>query len=283
MNLREETDFLLKKYQLRASKSLGQNFLINDAVISGIVEKAEVTKEDLILEIGPGLGSLTAKLAENAGKVIAIELDDRMITVLKERFSLYQNVEIVHEDVLKVNLAEMIKQAMAGTLYTRCKVVANLPYYITTPILMKLLEDNLPLTSITIMVQKEVGERLVALPNSKEYGAITVSVNYYATPSIVIHVPKEDFLPAPEVDSCVVQLLLHDAPACVANEKMFFRVVKSAFTQRRKNIGNSLTMVGKEKAEIKKMLEELALDVNLRAENLSLEEFARIANYLSET
>ncbi len=275
MNLREETEFLLDKYKLRANKNLGQNFLISEEIIFGIVQEAEVSNEDIIIEIGPGLGSLTAKLAEKAKKVIAIELDSNMIKVLTERFSLYQNVELIHEDVLKVDLKALIQNE------EHVKVVANLPYYITTPIVMKLLEDKLNIESITVMVQKEVGERFCAEPGGKEYGAITVSINYYTKPCIVLDVPKENFNPIPEVDSCVVNMKIKQTHIDLKNEKIFFKVIKAAFSQRRKNIGNSLTGIGKNKEEVKEMLGNLNLDSNLRAENLSLEDFARIANYIS--
>ena len=275
MNLREETEFLLNKYKLKANKNLGQNFLISEEIIEEIVSKAEVSKDDVVIEIGPGLGSLTSKLAEAAKKVIAIELDDNMIMVLSERFSLYENVEIIHEDVLKANLQEIIGENK------KVKIVANLPYYITTPIVMKLLEEKLKIESITVMVQKEVGERFCAVPGNKEYGAITVSINYYTDPKIIINVPKENFNPIPEVDSCVVKLDVKEEHIKLKNEKIFFKVIKAAFSQRRKNIGNSLTGVGKSKAEIKAMLEELNLDVNSRAENLSIDDYARIADYIS--
>lgn len=275
MNLRAETDFLLKKYNLKAKKSLGQNFLISEEIVNNIVEVAGVSNEDTIIEIGPGLGTLTSKLAENAKEVIAIELDDSMITVLTERFSLYDNVKLIHADVLKTDLKELIKGKSS------VKVVANLPYYITTPIVMKLLEENLDIVQITVMVQKEVGERFTAMPNGKEYGAITVSINYYTEPSIVIDVPRDNFDPVPDVDSCVVNLKVRKERVELKNEKNFFKVIKAAFSQRRKNIGNSLVGVRKSKQEVKEMLDTLKIDSNLRAENLSLENFAQIADYIS--
>lgn len=275
MNLKTETEFLLKKYNLRANKKLGQNFLISDDIVNQIILEAEVSKEDTIIEIGPGLGALTAKLAENAKEVIAIELDDNMINVLTERFSLYQNVQIIHGDVLKVNLRELINDKSS------VKVVANLPYYITTPIVMKLLEDKLNIEQITVMVQKEVGERFTATPNGKEYGAITVSINYYTEPAIVIDVPRDNFNPVPDVDSCVVNLKVRKEHIELKNEKLFFKVIKAAFSQRRKNIGNSLMGIGKSKQEIKEMLDELGIDSNLRAENLPIETFAKISDYIA--
>lgn len=274
MNLREETNFMLKKYNLKANKKLGQNFLINEGIVEDIVYKAEVSKDDLVIEIGPGLGTLTAKLAESAKKVIAVELDDNMIPVLNERFALYDNVEIIHNDILKTDIESLIKGE------ENVKIVANLPYYITTPIVMKLLEENLNIESITVMVQKEVGERFCSKPNGKEYGAITVSINYYTEPKIVLDVPKDNFMPVPEVDSCVVNLKVRKEHIELKDEKKFFKVVKAAFSQRRKNLGNSLQAVAKDKNEIKNMLEELDIDINKRAENLSLEDFARISNWL---
>lgn len=273
MNLREETEFILKKYGLRANKKLGQNFLINEEIINQIIEKADVNKNDTIIEIGPGLGSLTAKLLENANKVIAIELDSNMSNILKERFCLYDNFELIENDVLKVNLNEIIEK------YESVKVVANLPYYITTPIIMKLLEERLKLKSVTVMVQKEVGERFCAVPNSKEYGAITISINYYTKPEIIIDVPKENFEPMPEVDSCVIKLDVRNVPPVeLKNEKDFFNLIKAGFSQRRKTINNSLASMGISKEKIKNVLEKLGIDSKLRAENLTMEQFADISN-----
>ena len=273
MNLREETEFILKKYGLRANKKLGQNFLINEEIINQIIEKADVNKNDTIIEIGPGLGSLTAKLLENANKVIAIELDSNMSNILKERFCLYDNFELIEKDVLKVDLNEIVEK------YDSVKVVANLPYYITTPIIMKLLEERLKLKSITVMVQKEVGERFCAVPNSKEYGAITISINYYTKPEIIIDVPKENFEPMPEVDSCVIKLDVRNVPPVeLKNEKDFFSLIKAGFSQRRKTINNSLASMGISKEKIKNVLEKLGIDSKLRAENLTMEQFADISN-----
>ncbi len=275
MDLKQETDFLLKQNGLKANKKLGQNFLINESIIDEIIEKAEVSQNDVIIEIGPGLGSLTAKLLERAKKVIAIELDEKLAAFLEKRFSLFDNFELIQNDVLKVNLKEIASQ------YEHVKVVANLPYYITTPIVMKLLEEKLPLESITVMVQKEVGERFCATPNGKEYGAITVSIAYYTDAKIVIDVPKDNFDPVPEVDSVVVKLNIRKIPpVLLKDEKVFFRLIKAGFSQRRKTISNSLMGVGKSKEEIKEILEKLNLKENLRAENLSIDDFANIANSL---
>lgn len=277
MDLREETIAILNKYGLRANKKLGQNFLINESIIYDIVKKANVTKEDVVIEIGPGLGSLTKELINNAKKVIAIELDPNMIDILKSRFGIFDNFEVIYGDVLKIDLEELIKG------YDSVKVVANLPYYITTPIIMKLLEDKLKIKSITVMVQKEVGERICATHKDKEYGAITVSVQYYSEPQIIIDVPKENFLPAPEVDSCVIRLDMREKPlVSLKDEKLFFRLVKGAFTQRRKTINNSLTCSGKSKEEIMAALNKLGIDSKLRAENLSIQQYADIANTLVE-
>ena len=277
MDLREETIAILNKYGLSANKKLGQNFLINESIIYDIVKKANVTKEDVVIEIGPGLGSLTKELINNAKKVIAIELDPNMIDILKSRFGIFDNFEVIYGDVLKIDLEELIKG------YDSVKVVANLPYYITTPIIMKLLEDKLKIKSITVMVQKEVGERICATHKDKEYGAITVSVQYYSEPQIIIDVPKENFLPAPEVDSCVIRLDMREKPlVSLKDEKLFFRLVKGAFTQRRKTINNSLTCSGKSKEEIMAALNKLGIDSKLRAENLSIQQYADIANTLVE-
>lgn len=277
MDLREETISILNKYGLRANKKLGQNFLINQNVIDEIIEKSEITSEDVVIEIGPGLGSLTKELVKHAKKVFAVELDPNMVEILTTRFQIFENIQIINEDILKVDLKELTKD------FQSVKVVANLPYYITTPIIMKLLEDRINIKSITVMVQKEVGERLCATHLDKEYGAISVSVRYYTNPNIIIDVPKENFLPSPEVDSCVIKLdLLKEPRVKLKNEKLFFRLVKGAFTQRRKTINNSLTCTGKSKEEVNEILQKLNIEPRLRAENLSLEDYAKISDLMSE-
>ena len=235
MNLQEETIAILNKYNLHAKKKFGQNFLINEQVIEEIVEKAEISKDDVVIEIGPGLGSLTKELVLKAKKVIAIELDKNMVEILKTRFEIFKNLEIIQEDILKIDLKSITEK------YDNVKVVANLPYYITTPIIMKLLESKLNIKSITVMVQKEVGRRICATHEDKEYGAISISVQYYTMPQIIIDVPKTDFMPSTEVDSCVIKMDMLNKPRVKVNdEKMFFKTIKVAFSQRRKTISNSL-------------------------------------------
>ena len=262
MNLYDETNMLLNQYGLRANKKLGQNFLINQQIIDEIIEKSQITKEDTILEIGPGLGSLTKALMQNAKRVIAVELDENMVNILKNRFN-NENLEIINEDILKIDLNEITNK------YGKIKVVANLPYYITTPIVMKLLEEEYNIESITVMVQKEVGERLCAEPGSRDFGAVTVGVNYYSNSKIIIDVPKDNFMPVPEVDSCVIKLdILNEPPVAVKDKKRFFRLVKAAFSQRRKTINNSLASGEFSKENVLNTLSKLGIDAKLRAENL---------------
>ena len=223
----QETKFIMNKYHIRANKKLGQNFLINDKVVEEIIKSSEIKENDLIIEIGPGLGTLTKELLEKAGKVICIELDTNMITILKDRFKLYNNFEIMNEDVLKVDLKNLIKQEKQNEKIHQVKVVANLPYYITTPIIMKLLEEKLDLETITVMVQKEVADRLTAVPGEKNTGAITYSVNYYAEAKQIIEVEKQSFIPEPEVTSEVIQLKIRKQPKVqIANEKLMFNLQK---------------------------------------------------------
>ena len=237
MNLEQETKYILNKYNAHANKGYGQNFLIDQNVVDGIIEKAAVNKNDLIIEIGPGLGNLTSPLLENAGKVICIELDPKMVSILKDRFSLYDNFTLLHDDILKVDLNTLIDNTLKEKNLKRAKVVANLPYYITTPIIMKLLEEHLNLDSITVMVQKEVAERLSAIPGKKETGSITYTIWYYTEPEIILDVPKDSFIPAPKVDSAVLKLnVLNEPRVKLDNEELFFKVIKAGFMQKRKTL-----------------------------------------------
>ena len=281
MNLFQETKFLMNKYNITANKNYGQNFLIDENVVSGIVQNAEVSKNDLVIEIGPGLGTLTSYLLENAGKVICIELDTHMLKILNDRFSLYTNFELINDDVLKVDLKELISK---NSEFENVKVVANLPYYITTPIIMKLLEDKLNLTSITVMVQKEVAERLTEAPGSKNTGSITYSINYYTNPKTVINVPKESFIPSPKVDSSVIKLdILSEPKIKVLDEELFFKVIKCKKKKKRKTLINSLSNSGiGSKENLEKILTELELDLRVRAEQLTLEQFGMISDKLKE-
>ena len=280
MSLLEETRFIMKKYKITANKRLGQNFLINDEAVEKIVTSSNINSEDLVIEIGPGLGTLTKPLLENAGKVIAIELDDRMLDILKDRFKLYSNFEVINEDVLKVDLKKLIKENKKGNI--KCaKVVANLPYYITTPIIMKLLEDRLDIESITVMIQKEVADRLTAVPGEKNTGAITYGIYYYTNPKRVYEVDKTSFIPAPEVNSTVIKLDVLNKPSInVKDEELLFKIIKIAFMQKRKTLLNGLSnskALGT-KEDIEKVLNKLNIDSNIRAEKLSLQEFAYITD-----
>lgn len=278
----EDTKFILKKYNIQANKKLGQNFLISDDVINSIIEAADIKKEDLIIEIGPGLGTLTSKLLEYAGKVIGIELDEKMTKILNDRFKLYNNFVLLNEDVLKVDL-KMLIDANIEKL-TRVKIVANLPYYITTPIIMKLLEEKLRIETITVMVQKEVADRIAAKTGDKLSGSITYSIDYYAEAEKVVFVDKHSFIPAPEVDSEVIKLKIRKKPKVnVLDEEMIFKIIKASFMQRRKTLLNGLSNAGiiKDKNKIKEILEEIDLDIGVRGEKLTLEQFAKLSDMIS--
>ncbi len=280
-NIYNETTFLMKRYGITANKKLGQNFLIDETVIDTIADTSEITKKDLVIEIGPGLGTLTKKLLEKAGKVICIELDDRMIKILQERFFMYENFEIINEDVLKVDLKELINKEKRDEQIEKVKIVANLPYYITTPIIMKLLEEKLEINTITVMIQKEVANRLTAVPSDKLAGAITYSVYYYAQSQKILTVPNTSFIPAPEVESEVIKLTLRKtAPVEVKNEETFFKIIKYAFMQRRKTLVNALanTDLFTNKEQIINILQELNISKKIRGEALTIEQFAQIAN-----
>lgn len=279
----EETNFIMKKYNIKANKSLGQNFLISEDVIDGIVDSADIDGEDLIIEIGPGLGTLTKRLLEKAGKVICVELDEKMIKILRDRFAFYNNLEILNQDILKTNLKQIIKDEKNTEKIKRAKVVANLPYYITTPIIMKLLEEELDLESITVMIQKEVADRLIAIPGEKNTGAITYTVYYYAKSEKIMEVPNSSFIPEPEVTSEVIRLNIRKEPPVDVNDiNLMFKVIKNAFMQRRKTLLNSLfnTKIFKSKNQGMKVLKNIGLKENVRAEELSLEKFAELTEVL---
>ena len=282
-NILEETRFIMKKYNIKANKSLGQNFLIDDNVVEGIVDAGNISNEDLVIEIGPGLGTLTKPLLERAGKVISIELDKRMVKILEDRFSLYNNFELIQKDVLKVDLKELIERNKKEGHLKNAKIVANLPYYITTPIIMKLLEEKLDLDSITVMIQKEVADRLIAIPGDKETGAITYSIYYYSEAEAILEVPNDSFIPEPEVTSKVIKLNIRkNPPIDVRNKEVMFRIIKCAFMQRRKTLLNALTnaKVFINKEEGIRILNKLNLDENVRAEKLKIEDFANITNII---
>ena len=284
-NILEETRFIMKKYNIRANKSLGQNFLISQSVVETIVESSEIEREDLVIEIGPGLGTLTKYLLEKAGKVICIELDKKMVQILEDRFKLYNNFELLYQDVLKVDLKNLIKKEKEKNNFKNVKIVANLPYYITTPIIMKLLEEKLDLESITVMIQKEVADRLIATPGDKETGAITYSVYYYATSQAILEVPNDSFIPEPEVTSKVIKLNIRkNPPVKVKSKEVMFRIIKSAFMQRRKTLLNALvnTKVFLNKEEGIRILKEIGLAEDIRAEKLTIEDFAKITNIILE-
>ncbi len=281
MNIYEETKFIMKKYGINANKSLGQNFLIDDVIVSKIVERANIANEDLVIEIGPGLGTLTNELLKKAKKVIVVELDERMIKILKDRFSLYDNIEIINQDILKVNLNDIISKEKKEIGIKNAKVVANLPYYITTPIIMKLLEGKSDIETITVMIQKEVADRLCETPGGKLSGAITYSIYYYAEAEKVLKVPNTSFIPAPEVDSEVIRLKIRkEPPIKVKDEEKLFKIIKYAFMQRRKTLINALSQcdIFKNKEEIKNILERLEISEKIRGEALTMQDFANIAN-----
>ncbi len=273
-----------KKYDFRLSKSLGQNFLTDKNIIDKIIEKTNIGKEDLVIEIGPGMGVLTAAAAEAAGKVVAIEIDRNLIPILKETLCEYDNIEILNKDVLKTDFSEILEQnsRINGHKTVGVKILGNLPYYITTPIIMKILEDRVPADSITIMLQKEVADRIRSGPGTKAYGALSVAVQYYCTVTHVANAPKEIFIPRPKVDSTVIRLdIRKEKSVKLKSEKVFFEVIKAGFGQRRKTLHNSLSGVcGLNKEEIDSVMRAVDIDPIRRAETLSLEEFARLANMI---
>lgn len=270
------TKHILRAFDLHASRRLGQNFLISPGVVRAVVEAAEIGKDDRVLEIGPGIGTLTQGLLEAGAEVTAVELDKKMLAVLAETLRGYEHLNIVQGDILKTDIPALMGDKPF-------KVAANLPYYITTPILLKLLEQKLPITRIVTMVQKEVAERMTASPGGKDYGALSVAVQYHTEPEIVLDVPPSCFFPAPEVDSAVVACTIRKTPAVtMEDEALFFRVVKAAFGQRRKTLSNALKPLGFPKEKIESALLGAKVDAARRGETLSLAEFATVANYLED-
>ena len=272
---------LLNRYGFTFSKSLGQNFIINPSICPRIAEMGGAAKGTGIIEIGTGFGVLTRELAARADKVEAVEIDSRLMPVLAETLSGFDNVEVINADVMKTDLRQIIDTRFAGLTVNIC---ANLPYYITSPIIMYLLESRLPVNYITVMVQKEVGERLCAPMGSRECGAVTAAVRYYSEPQRLFSVSRGSFMPAPNVDSCVIRLAVRDKPAVsVKDEKFFFRVVRGAFSQRRKNLANSLSSaLGMDKGTIAEVIRGSGLSENVRPEQLTLEELAAVADALSD-
>ena len=278
----QNTIAVLQKYNFSFQKKFGQNFLIDTHVLDKIIASAEVTKDDMVLEIGPGIGTMTQYLACAAGKVVAVEIDKTLIPILEDTLSEYDNVQIINQDVLKVNLAKLAEEENDGK---PIKVVANLPYYITTPIIMGLFENHVPLKSITVMVQKEVADRMQVGPGTKDYGALSLAVQYYAKPYIVANVPPNCFMPRPKVGSAVIRLERYEEPPVqVADEKLMFRIIRASFNQRRKTLVNGLKNspeIQFSKEEIEAAIETLGKGASVRGEALTLEEFARLSNILS--
>ena len=274
---------VLQKYQFHFAKKFGQNFLIDTHVLDKIVRAAEITPEDYVLEIGPGIGTLTQYLCESAKHVFAVEIDDNLIPILQDTLSAYDNVTVIHNDVLKLDINKLVEEKCEGK---RIKVVANLPYYITTPIIMGLFESHVPIASITIMVQKEVAERMQAEPGTKEYGALSLAVQYYAKPYLAANVPPNCFMPRPNVGSAVIRLdCLNRVPIEVSDEKLMFRLIRASFNQRRKTLQNGLANspeLSFSKEEIKSALEAMELSPTIRGEKLSLAQFAALADELKK-
>ncbi len=273
---------VLQKYNFNFQKKFGQNFLIDEHVLEKIIRDAGITKDDCVLEIGPGIGTMTQYLAENARQVVAVEIDKALIPILKDTLSEYSNVEIINEDILKVDIKSICQQYNDEK---PIKVVANLPYYITTPIIMGLFESKVPLDSITVMVQKEVADRMQCQPGSKDYGALSLAVQYYANPQIVANVPPNCFMPRPNVGSAVIKLSLYPAPPVDVNDESFmFKLIRASFNQRRKTLINGLKggSINISKEDILEALEKMELSPTIRGEALTLEEFAKLSNLLKK-
>ena len=277
----KNTIAVLQQYQFNFQKKYGQNFLISPDILEEIIEAAQITKDDFVLEIGPGIGTMTQYLCEAAGAVVAVEIDTNLIPILKDTLSEYNNVEVLNEDILKVDIAKLAEEKNGGK---PIKVVANLPYYITTPIIMGLFESHVPIDSITIMVQKEVADRMKEGPGSKEYGALSLAVQYYAEPEIVVNVPPSCFMPQPKVGSAVIRLTRHEKPPVeVEDEKLMFKIIRASFNQRRKTLANGLNNfpdIHLPKEVIQESILELGVPVTVRGEALSLEQFAKLSNII---
>lgn len=279
----QKTIEVIQKYEFAFQKKFGQNFLIDGHVLGKIIAAADITKEDFVLEIGPGIGTMTQYLSEAAGRVLAVEIDRMLIPILHETLAGYENVEILNEDILKVDIAALVEEKNGGK---PIKVVANLPYYITTPIIMGLLEQHVPVKSITVMVQKEVAQRMQAQPGSKEYGALSLAVQYYCEPYIAANVPPNCFIPRPKVGSAVIRLTAHEKPPVeTVNEKLMFQIIRASFNQRRKTLANGLNNAPEldlTKEEIAAAIEELGVPAGVRGETLTLAQFAQLADLLEE-
>lgn len=280
----QNTIAVLQKYNFNFQKKFGQNFLIDPRVLEKIIQAAEITQEDFVLEIGPGIGTMTQYLCENAREVAAVEIDRNLIPILADTLSAYENVEVLNEDILKVDINRLAQEKNQGR---PIKVVANLPYYITTPIIMGLFESHVPVDSITIMVQKEVAERMQAGPGTKDYGALSLAVRYYARPEIVANVPPNCFIPRPKVGSAVIRLIRHrENPVQVRDERLMFRMIRASFNQRRKTLVNGLNNgaeLNLEKQQIVNALGTMGLAPDIRGEALTLEQFAALSNLLGES
>ena len=273
---------VLQKYNFNFQKKFGQNFLIDTHVLEKIIQESRITKDDFVLEIGPGIGTMTQYLCENAREVAAVEIDKNLIPILADTLSEYDNVEVINEDILKVDINRLAQEKNGGR---PIKVVANLPYYITTPIIMGLFESHVPIDSITIMVQKEVADRMQVGPGTKDYGALSLAVQYYAKPEIVANVPPNCFMPRPNVGSAVIRLTRHsEPPVQVENEKLMFKLIRASFNQRRKTLANGLGNapdIPLSKEEIQESILELGVPVTIRGEALTLEQFATLSNIIS--
>lgn len=281
LGIPQNTIAILQKYHFSFQKKYGQNFLIDTTVLDRIIAAAEITKEDCVLEIGPGIGTMTQYLAESAREVVAVEIDKSLIPILKETLADYDNVVILNEDILKTDINRIVEEHNGGR---PIKVVANLPYYITTPIIMGLFEQHVPLQSITIMVQKEVADRMQVGPGTKDYGALSLAVQYYAKPEIVANVPPNCFIPRPNVGSAVIRLTRYEQPSVqVEDERRMFALIRASFNQRRKTLVNGLGNAANlpySKAQVTAALESMGLSANVRGETMTLAEFARLSNLL---